>query len=120
MDIKKGRMTLTHYSFGRITIDDKTYTSDVIIYPGRVDPSWWRKQGHYLQPVDLEDIVNAKPDVVVIGTGAYGVMQVPKETVRSLESKGIEVHVARTEDAVKIYNSIPGDKTTVAALHLTC
>jgi hypothetical protein len=113
-------MTITHYSFGSITIEGKTYTSDVIIYPDKVNSSWWRKQGHYLQPVDLEDVVNAKPDVVVIGTGAVGVMQVPEETIKFLESKGIEVHVAKTAQAVEIYNSISKDKKAVAALHLTC
>lgn len=111
---------VTHYSFGRITIDGKTYTSDVIIYPGRVDSSWWRKEGHYLQPVDLADVVAARPDVVIIGTGHSGVMQVPGETVRFLESKGIEVRVALTEKAVDMLNKAPKDKAVIAALHLTC
>jgi hypothetical protein len=111
---------ITHYSFGRITIDGKTYTSDVIIYPGRVDPAWWRKEGHYLQPVDLADVAAAKPDAVIIGTGASGVMQVPGETVRFLESRGMEVRVALTEKAVEMFNNSPKDKVVIAALHLTC
>lgn len=113
-------MKIEHYSFGRITIDGKTYTSDVIIYPGRVDSSWWRKEGHYLQVVDLTDVINAKPDILIIGTGYSGVMQVPKETINYLESKGIEVHVARTEKAVEMFNKLQKDKIVVAALHLTC
>jgi hypothetical protein len=113
-------MRITHYSFGRITVDGKTYTSDIIIYPQRISPSWWRKEGHNLQPVDLEEAVAAKPDIVVIGTGAHGVMRVPKETVQFLESKGIEVQSARTDQAVAIFNSAPKDKAVFAALHLTC
>jgi hypothetical protein len=111
---------ISAYSFGRITIRGDTYTSDVIIYPGRVNPSWWRKEGHLLQPVDLEEVVTARPSVVIIGTGASGVMKVPHETVRFLESKGITVHVARTAEAVELYNTTPKDKPVVAALHLTC
>jgi hypothetical protein len=113
-------MKIEHYSFGRITIDGKTYTSDVIIYPGRVDSSWWRKEGHYLQVVDLVDVINAKPEVLIIGTGYSGVMVVPKETVSHLESKGIEVHVARSEKAVEIFNKLQKEKLVIAALHLTC
>jgi hypothetical protein len=113
-------MKLEHYSFGRITIDGKTYTSDVIIYPGRVDSSWWRKEGHYLQVVDLTDVINAKPEVLIIGTGYSGVMVVPKETVTHLESKGIEVHVARSEKAVEMFNKLQKEKLVIAALHLTC
>lgn len=113
-------MKIEHYSFGRIIIDDKTYTTDVIIYPGRVDSSWWRKEGHYLQVVDLTDVINAKPEILIIGTGYSGVMQVPKETITHLESRGIEVHVARTEKAVEMFNKLQKDKIVVAALHLTC
>ncbi len=113
-------MKIEHYSFGRINIDNKMYTSDVIIYPERVNSSWWRKEGHNLQVVDLTDVINAKPQVVVIGTGASGVMVVPGETISHLESMGIEVHVARTEKAVELFNKLQKDKIVIAALHLTC
>lgn len=113
-------MKIEHYSFGRITIDGKTYTSDVIIYPGRVDSSWWRKEGHNLNIVDLIDVINAKPEVLVVGTGSSGLMKVPKETISHLESKGITVHVALTEKAVELFNKLQKDKIVIAALHLTC
>ncbi|MEJ2314449.1 MAG: MTH938/NDUFAF3 family protein [Nitrospirota bacterium] len=80
----------------------------------------WRREGHYLRPEDLGGVVAAKPDVVVIGTGANGVMQVPEKTVRWLEEKGIAVKVARTAEAVKLYNRLCRDTRVVAALHLTC
>jgi len=113
-------MKIEHYSFGKITIDGKTYTSDVIIYPGRVDSSWWRKEGHYLQVLDLIDVINTKPDILIIGTGYSGVMVVPKETISHLESRGIEVHIERTEKAVELFNKLQKDKKVIAALHLTC
>ena len=113
-------MKIEHYSFGKITIDGETYTSDVIIYPERVDSSWWRKEGHTLNIEDLQDVVNADPAVVVIGTGFFGIMKVPKETVAYLESKGIEVHAARTGKAVEIFNALQKDKKVIAAFHLTC
>ena len=113
-------MKIEHYSFGRITIDGKTYTSDVIIYPGKVDTSWWRKQGHNLEVADLKDVISAKPQVLVVGTGATGFMKVPKETLSHLESKGIEVHVERTDKAAELFNQLQKDKIVIAALHLTC
>lgn len=113
-------MRITHYSFGKITIDNKTCTSDVIIYPDHVDSAWWRKEGHYLQIVDLTDVINAKPDILIIGTGYSGVMAVPKETIGFLESRGIEVRVVRTGSAVELFNNRPENKKVIAALHLTC
>jgi hypothetical protein len=114
-------MKIDQYAFGKVVIEGKTYTSDVIIYPEKVDPSWWRKEGHRLQPVDLENVIREKPDILIIGTGNVGAMDVPKETLAFLRSQGIDVRVARTEKAVGIFNSsYGGNKKVVAALHLTC
>jgi hypothetical protein len=114
-------MQISHYEFGRIAIADKTYTSDVIIAPEQVIDSWWRKQGHKLQVEDLDDIVNAKPDLLIIGTGYYGRMQVPVETKQYLEEQGIKVHQAKTRDAVAEFNQLQKEYARiVAALHLTC
>jgi hypothetical protein len=113
-------MKIEHYSFGKIIIEGMTYTSDVIIYPEKVNASWWRKEGHNLQVVDLMDVININPQILVIGTGATGLMKVPKDTMSHLESKGIEVHVARTGEAVEIFNKLQKDKVAIAAFHLTC
>jgi hypothetical protein len=113
-------MKIDLYSFGKIIIKGKTYTSDVIIYPESVDSSWWRKEGHYLQPVDLDKALSAKPDLLIIGTGHSGVMVVPEETILFIKSKGIEILVERTEKAVELYNSLSKARKVVAAFHLTC
>jgi hypothetical protein len=113
-------MKIEHYSFGKIIIDGKTYTSDVIIYPEKVDSSWWRKQGHSLHVDDLKDVIAEKPELLIVGTGNSGVMVVPQETVSYLKSKGIEVNIARTDEAVKLFNKFQKEKRTIAALHLTC
>lgn len=113
-------MKITHYSFGKITIDGKTYNSDVIIYPDRVDPSWWRKEGHFLQIADLKDIISVKLPILIIGTGYYGTMQVPEKTLDYLKLNGIETYVENTQKAVKLYNEISSKNPTIAALHLTC
>lgn len=113
-------MKIEHYTFGKITIDGKTYTSDMIIYPERVDASWWRREGHNLQIEDLTDVLKVEPAVVIIGTGFFGVMKVSKETITHLEAKGIMVHVERTGKAVELFNQLQKNKTVIAALHLTC
>lgn len=107
------------YRFGTIVIDGKKYHSDVIIFPETIR-SWWRKEGHKLKPGDLKRVFSYKPDVLVVGTGSAGVMDVLDETVKEIESQGIELIIKRTDDACKIYNEISGDKKVVAALHLTC
>jgi hypothetical protein len=85
-----------------------------------VDTAWWRKEGHRLQSVDLGDVIAARPDLLIIGTGYSGVMAVPEETRNFISSKGIEVRVERTGKAVDNFNALRGKKVVVAALHITC
>jgi hypothetical protein len=113
-------MKIESYSFGRIIINGTTYTSDVIIYPNKVDAAWRRKEGHLLQLADVEDALLAKPEVLIIGTGYAGFMRVPRETIDKIAAQGIEVKVERTSKAADIYNALQSAKTVVAALHITC
>jgi hypothetical protein len=108
------------YSFGRITIKGTTYSSDLIIYPDKIDDSWWRKSGHVLHKGDIDDFISYKPDVLIVGTGAQGLMIIPEETKTILEKSGIELIAHKTKKACEIYNLIVGKKTVVAAFHLTC
>lgn len=113
-------MKIQHYSFGMITIDGKTYKSDVIIYADSINSSWWRKEGHLLHMDDLREVIAERPEVIVIGTGYSGVMKVSDEVISSLKSLKIDVHVARTTDAVNLFNELSGKRKTAACLHLTC
>lgn len=111
---------ISRYVFGRITIDGTEHSSDVIVYPDRVEGSWWREKGHLLQPADLAGLAEEKPGVLVIGTGSRGAMKVPPETMSYLEGIAQEVRVLKTADAVEFFNSISEGTRAVAALHLTC
>ncbi len=113
-------MKITDYFFGSITINGQTYTKDIIIYPDHVYSPWWRKEGHLLHTEDLSDIINARPSLLIIGTGYYGDMQVPEETFNYLKSKNIEVIVDKTQEAADRYNENTATKPVVAAFHLTC
>lgn len=113
-------MKIESYSFGRITIKGREYNSDVILYPDRIDSSWWRKEGHELCVEDLIDILPEGPKVLVVGTGNVGCMKVLPETEDLLKEKGIEMIAGLTEEACKTFNRISKEKKTIACLHLTC
>lgn len=108
------------YSFGRITIDGKEYHSDVIVYPDRVDCTWWRRQGHLLSPEDLADVISARPETLIVGTGASEMMRVTPETRKFLEANGIILIAEATDRACTLYNEMARSSRVIAALHLTC
>ncbi|MHA1608893.1 MAG: MTH938/NDUFAF3 family protein [Candidatus Njordarchaeales archaeon] len=109
------------YEFGEIVIGGQKYRSDVIVFPDKVLDDWWRIEGHSLHKEDLFEILEYKPEILVIGTGYYGRMEVPLELIKELEEEGIRVIVADTKNAVRIYNDyLKKGAKVVAALHLTC
>lgn len=112
--------TIEHYRFGTITVDGQRYTRDLIILPERVIGGWWRKQGHALHPDDLTAVFEAAPEVLVVGTGAYGMMRVTEEARRALEAAGVRLIVAPTAEAVATYSELREKTRVAAALHLTC
>lgn len=108
------------YRFGRMVVDGERHSKDLILLPDRVVPGWWRKRGHRLDRADLQEVFEADPEVLVVGTGAYGRMSVPQETRQALETHNIELRVAQTGDAWQTYNSLHERRRTAGAFHLTC
>ena len=111
---------INSYSFGTITIDNQKFTTDLIIYPDHINSNWRRKTGHLLVEDDITEILDYKPEVLIIGTGASGLMKVDDKLKDKLKVLGIEFIIKKTAEAVKEYNRIHKDKKVVAALHLTC
>ncbi len=108
------------YEFGRIVIDGKTYISDVIIYPDRIKSDWWRREGHQLSIDDLEDVLDSRPDLVVVGIGNPGMMRVLPEAEKLIRSKKIELIIQPTQKACGTYNRLFTARKVIAMLHLTC
>ena len=114
-------MEIDHYTFGRIGVGGRDYDADVIIFPDHVQERWWRREGHRLGQEDLETVLADAPQLLVIGTGYYGRMRVPEETLASLRAEGVKVRVSKTSKAVAELNRLQRDGARiVAALHLTC
>jgi len=109
------------YSFGRIVIDGKEFKQDVIVLPGRVMESWWRKDGHSLDPSDLaEALAEVKPDTLIVGCGKNDLLKVPDRTREWIEDKGIKLVALPTGEAVERYNQLAWSQVVMAGLHLTC
>lgn len=113
-------MEIESYSFGKMVIDGKKYKNDLIIFPERIKDNWWRDRGHFLQVQDLEEVFKEKPEVLIIGKGAYGRMDVSQEVKKRCREEGIELKAEKTGKATEVYNRLKDKKEVVAALHLTC
>ena len=110
---------LEDYSFGRLTVDGSEETRDLIVLPERVVTNWWRREGHSLAMEDLDEVIDALPERLILGVGAYGQLRPDPEVIAELERRGIAVECLRTEEAVRRYGQLD-ERSTAAALHLTC
>ncbi len=113
---------IDYYDFGVIVIDNKEYNRDIIISPSiGVIENWWREEGHRLKLTDIRDYLLEEVDLVIIGTGYDGMMSVDSEVIQWFNSRGIEVEIARSKEAVEIYNkAIEEGKKVLLFIHLTC
>jgi hypothetical protein len=109
------------YSFGSMTIDGVKYSNDVIIFPdGRIHNPWWREQGHSLDLNDLQELFMVKPEIIIAGTGAMGLMRPTAELTDFLAQHAIEFIAQRSSRAVETYNQMSGNKKVGGCFHLTC
>jgi hypothetical protein len=114
-------MHIDEYEFGRVIIGGIEYTNDVMIVAGKVEPNWWRRGGHTVSTEDLKHVIAVRPDVLIVGCGAYGAMKVPEQTRQALHQQGIKLEALNTYNAVERFNELSGEGIAVAAaLHLTC
>ena len=112
--------TIDSYHFGQIVINGKKYSSGVIIFPDRVKDNWWKKKGHQLCLEDIAEVIAENPEVLVVGTGAAGLLKVLPEMQQEIEARGIKLIAEPTSEACNLYNQLSRLQKVVAALHLTC
>jgi len=103
-----------------MVISGNIYTSDLIIFPNKIESSWWRKTGHRLCLEDLQEILDEDFDVLIVGTGYLGLMKVDREVIQYAKSQGFSLIIDKTKNAIAKYNTLFSQKKTIAAFHLTC
>lgn len=110
---------LEDYSFGRVVADGEEHRRDLIVLPERIVADWWRSDGHSLVMDDLADVADELPGRLVLGCGAEGRLRPDPAVIEELERRGVEVEQLDTAAAVTRYNELD-ERSTAAALHLTC
>lgn len=114
-------MSIESFTFGRAVVNGQAHTSDFIIYPdGNVQRSWWRKSGHHLAVEDIQALIDENPQIIVVGSGASGMMRAGSELSRLLGRRNIKLIVEPTAQAVETYNTLSSSKRVGACFHVGC
>jgi hypothetical protein len=112
---------ITDFSFGKIVVNGKTYSDDIKIVRGQVISGWWRKRGHRVDVEDVADILESRPDIVVIGKGSPGLMKSSSSLRDYLNVNNVELIEKKTAKAIEVFNKLYQEGKRVAAgFHITC
>lgn len=109
------------YHFGAMTVKGTAHRNDLKIIGDQVIGDWWRIEGHAVHEADIADILSASVEILVVGTGDPGRMQMSRGASQALERQGIQVLALPTRQAVGAFNALRSQGKRVAgAFHLTC
>jgi hypothetical protein len=121
-------MSIEEYHFGSITIDGKVFNHDVEVrWTGEVLP-WKFRERHIIDAEEVKRAIDQNPETIIIGTGESGMAEVTEKAKKEIESKGIELIIDITGEAIKTFNILLEEskieegkqKRVIGLFHLTC
>jgi hypothetical protein len=107
--------------FGSIIINNRKYNQDVIIsYRGLIEEIKLRNK-HMISQREFNFLLVEEPEIIVIGRGYEGCLQVFPGASRLAEMKGAKIINLLTPNAIKTFNQLyENGKKVVAYIHPTC
>jgi len=117
--------TIDHTAFGSITIDEKTFTHDVIIrLSGQVEK---RKKklskvvygtSHVMALAEAKHVYEKGTKRLIIGTGQQGNVTLSEEAAHYFARKKCLVQLLPTPKAIRVWNETEG--AVISLFHVTC
>ena len=111
--------------FGEVTVGRKSYNRDIYIFAdGTVkkrDKSLAKElygSAHTVGPKELETVCRGAPEVLFVGSGKEGRVELTEDSQRYLSQRSIQCEILPTPKAIEAYNKSPQRKA--ALMHVTC
>jgi len=116
---------IERHSWGSMDVEGIGHGKDFKLWPGGGREWDWSETGTHhvpgIQPGDVSELLDHGCRFVVLSRGRLKRLQTCAETIKLLESKGVEVRVAETARAAGIYNRLAAEGRAVGGLfHSTC
>ena len=112
-------------AFGWIEIDGKRYEHDVLV---RRDGSVEKRRkklskrlygtSHTISRDEAKHVYDKGARTLIIGSGQQGCVRLSAEAEEYFTSRGVEVHLVPTPDALAAWNEAPAQ--SIGLFHVTC
>lgn len=120
------RGPITHFEWGAFTVNGKVHNpeegvgKDIFLSPEGIS-AWHERKGHKLKAGMVKRALALKPEVLIIGNGVEGALEIGKKARQTVEEAGVELIVLRTPEACHEYNRLYHKGRRVILLaHGTC
>jgi hypothetical protein len=119
-------MKITYIKWGKIAVNNQKY-HDILIYDDTVEEREYDKlkgfygTGHKIGDWEIKKLLSNNPEVIVVGTGWMGIVEVPEKLKAEVEKRKIILKQLKSPNAVKEYNKLIAEGKKVNVLiHSTC
>jgi hypothetical protein len=117
--------TIEATSFGSIIVDGEKIGHDIII---RLDGAVKKRKkklsksvhgtSHRISLAEARYVFEEGADLLIIGTGQYGLVRLDEQAARFLDEQGCQARLMPTAKAIKAWNKAEGN--VVGLFHVTC
>jgi len=119
---------ITGLAWGQMEVmtgEKRQHFKDCKVWPGGAREWRWEETGTHhnpgIQPADIEEILKQDIDIIVLGRGQLGRLNVCAETEALLRERGISYHAEKTIRAVQLFNELATQGKRVGGVfHSTC
>ena len=105
-------MAITHYSFGKMVVDGKSFDGDISISPQGAIKNWsFDYNSHLIEARNFKDLISRDVKTLILGIGYNSAASLSSEAIEFIEkikSKGIEVKILKLVEGWTKQNAITG------------
>ena len=117
---------ITNFEWATFTVNGQVHSpeagvgKDIFLSPEGVS-AWHERKGHKLKRSMVKRALGLKPEVLIIGNGVEGALEIGKKARKEIEDAGVKLVVLRTPEACRVYNQLYRlGKHVILLAHGTC
>jgi hypothetical protein len=112
-------------SWGTMRVEGFGRGKDFKLWPGGAREWNWAETGTHhvpgIQPGDVRELVDNGSRIIVLSRGMLLRLRTAPETLQLLKQLGVDVRIAETKEATRLYNELAAAGEAVGGLfHSTC
>jgi len=114
LDTNNATYQIQSYKDGCITVNGQKYSEAILIMPDHLITPWGPTTLDSLSPDHFNDLLQFKPELVILGTGSL-LQFPPKQLYAVLTENRIGVEIMNTRSACRTYTLLTSENRRVVA-----